>query len=215
MNKEKRIIVCDGSLVPSVHFKNDNKCSKPKILILGSHITEKSLEAGFFYMNVGRSFWKILSTLLDNQELKRRANDYDDLFLAIKNNKKSKTKETLNDIKKDIVRILNENNVAIADIIAYCVCTSASNKDIIEETTMPNKELNELLRETDVVLINGRSKDRCGNPSKKSEKYFFDKFGFKHDRVKCVISSSGAAFGSIQCKANEWKNAVDELMANK
>ena len=87
-------------------------------------------------------------------------------------------------------------------------------KDIFEDGAKPNPELNALLDEANIVLINGRSKDRNNKnkPAKKSEKYFFDKFGFKHNKVKCVISSSCAAPGSIQNKAEEWKMAIKELM---
>lgn len=131
--------------VRAVCFR-DNSINKQykKVLIIGTHITDKSLEAGFFYLQksgskveplVKNRFWELLSNLY---QYEFRTNNIEDL-------------------KEDLIN----RHIALADIYEYWKCTGPSDEEIItinKDDYAYNEYLKKsLLKEAEVIVYNGKS----------------------------------------------------------
>ena len=75
----EEVYVCDSRAIPFYSF--DDKQNKYKrILYLGTHITTKSLNWGFYYFGVGNMFWSIIKKIYNSESLTQAIEDYKEDF---------------------------------------------------------------------------------------------------------------------------------------
>ena len=106
-----------------------------KILILGSFPSVKSREAGFFYGHPQNRFWRVISSLLD-----------DNLPMTVKE-------------KKDF---LLKHRIAVWDVIASCEIEGSADSTI--KSVTPN-DLTVILAESDIkaIFVNGKTAEKYYN----------------------------------------------------
>ena len=141
-----------------------------KILILGTMPGEKSLELQEYYGNKGNSFWKLLFTLF-NRPLPK---EY---------------------IEKK--QLLEENNIALWDVLAYCERTGSLDSNIKNEKANDFESFYKQYPNIKHVFF-----------SSKNASNFYDKYvGRKKDLQYSILPSpSGAnATKSFNEKLLEWK----------
>lgn len=182
----------DNRVVPFI--KNGSSDFK-KVLILGSHITSKSIEAGFFYLQKcngrvyelsGNPFWKCLSYV------------YDYSFHT----------SDVNLLKQE----LQKRNIALGDILSYCECFSSSDSDIIEETKIYNvKYLKDQILAAKLIVLNGKGLGKMFDRLLAEAKITIDE-----DRIIKLNSTSSSTHGipfeskgGKLGKRDEWKQAID------
>lgn len=109
--------------IPPVYDKNS------EILILGSFPSVKSREAAFFYGHPQNRFWKVLSTIYDDE-----------------------TPETTEEKREFLLR----NHVAVWDVIGSCDIVGSSDSSI-KNVTVNN--LNQILKSADIkeIYVNGKT----------------------------------------------------------
>ena len=74
MTNTTEIIECDSREIPSFGFSPKNTKYK-KVLFLGTHITKKSLDAGFYYFNVNNRFWSLVENVYKSEQLSAAINE--------------------------------------------------------------------------------------------------------------------------------------------
>ena len=147
-----------------------------KILILGTMPGEKSLELQEYYGNKGNSFWKLLFTLF-NRPLPK---DY---------------------IEKK--QLLEENNIALWDVLAYCERTGSLDSNIKNEKANDFQSFYKQYPNIKHVFF-----------SSKNASNFYDKYvGRKKDLQYSILPSpSGAnASKSFLQKLEEWEAILEAL----
>lgn len=147
-----------------------------KILILGTMPGEKSLELQEYYGNKGNSFWKLLFTLF-NQPLPK---EY---------------------IEKK--QLLEENNIALWDVLAYCERTGSLDSNIKNEKANDFESFYKQYPNIKHVFF-----------SSKNASNFYDKYvGRKKDLQYSILPSpSGAnASKSFLQKLEEWEAILEAL----
>lgn len=147
-----------------------------KILILGTMPGEKSLELQEYYGNKGNSFWKLLFTLF-NRPLPK---EY---------------------IEKK--QLLEENNIALWDVLAYCERTGSLDSNIKNEKANDFESFYKQYPNIKHVFF-----------SSKNASNFYDKYvGRKKDlRYSILPSPSGAnASKSFLQKLEEWEAILEAL----
>ncbi|OJX55493.1 MULTISPECIES: DNA-deoxyinosine glycosylase [Flavobacterium] len=147
-----------------------------KILILGTMPGEKSLELQEYYGNKGNSFWKLLFTLF-NRPLPK---DY---------------------IEKK--QLLEENNIALWDVLAYCERTGSLDSNIKNEKANDFESFYKQYPNIKHVFF-----------SSKNASNFYDKYvGRKKDLQYSILPSpSGAnASKSFLQKLEEWEAILEAL----
>lgn len=147
-----------------------------RILILGTMPGEKSLELQEYYGNKGNSFWKLLFTLF-NRPLPK---EY---------------------IEKK--QLLEENNIALWDVLAYCERTGSLDSNIKNEKANDFESFYKQYPNIKHVFF-----------SSKNASNFYDKYvGRKKDLQYSILPSpSGAnASKSFLQKLEEWKAILEAL----
>lgn len=147
-----------------------------KILILGTMPGEKSLELQEYYGNKGNSFWKLLFTLF----------------------KRPLPKEYIE--KK---QLLEENNIALWDVLAYCERTGSLDSNIKNEKANDFESFYKQYPNIKHVFF-----------SSKNASNFYDKYvGRKKDLQYSILPSpSGAnASKSFLQKLEEWEAILEAL----
>jgi hypoxanthine-DNA glycosylase len=147
-----------------------------KILILGTMPGEKSLELQEYYGNKGNSFWKLLFTLF-NRPLPK---EY---------------------IEKK--QLLEENNIALWDVLAYCERTGSLDSNINNEKANDFESFYKQYPNIKHVFF-----------SSKNASNFYDKYvGRKKDLQYSILPSpSGAnASKSFLQKLEEWEAILEAL----
>ncbi|KQS45968.1 DNA-deoxyinosine glycosylase [Flavobacterium sp. Leaf359] len=145
-----------------------------KILILGTMPGEKSLELQEYYGNKGNSFWKLLFTLF-NRPLPK---EY---------------------IEKK--QLLEENNIALWDVLAYCERTGSLDSNIKNEKANDFESFYKQYPNIKHVFF-----------SSKNASNFYDKYvGRKKDLQYSILPSpSGAnASKSFLQKLEEWEAILE------
>lgn len=180
--KEKHRVVCFSD--------NENNRRYKKVLFLGTHITEKSIEKGFFYLGVNNCFWELVSSLYENNPALSSESSPERLYSECQN-----------------------LHIAIADIIGSCKCVGSKDDFIIEETIVINKYLKPLLQEADIIVINGKGLKK-GKELPMSARYFFRKYvatmgNFNAD-VKYVLGSPPGSPGKEK-KKEDWKSVIGSV----
>ncbi len=105
------------------------------------------MEKGFFYVDDGNDFWKLIDHSFFKDELV-----FERLRRAYKNANESKRKE----IKEEFINKLNSIEVGLSDVISKCENTTRSKDEtIIEESIEYNHELKDLIDFCDVIILNG------------------------------------------------------------
>lgn len=147
-----------------------------KILILGTMPGEKSLELQEYYGNKGNRFWKLLFTLF-NRPLPK---EY---------------------IEKK--QLLEENNIALWDVLAYCERTGSLDSNIKNEKANDFESFYKQYPNIKHVFF-----------SSKNASNFYDKYvGRKKDLQYSILPSpSGAnASKSFLQKLEEWEAILEAL----
>lgn len=147
-----------------------------KILILGTMPGEKSLELQEYYGNKGNSFWKLLFTLFDQPLPKEYAE------------------------KK---QLLEENDIALWDVLAYCERTGSLDSNIKNEKANDFESFYKQYPNIKQVFF-----------SSKNASNFYDKYvGRKNDILYSILPSpSGAnASKSFLQKLEEWEAILEAL----
>lgn len=147
-----------------------------KILILGTMPGEKSLELQEYYGNKGNSFWKLLFTLF-NRPLPK---EY---------------------IEKK--QLLEENNIALWDVLAYCERTGSLDSNIKNEKANDFESFYKQYPNIKHVFF-----------SSKNASNFYDKYvGREKDLQYSILPSpSGAnASKSFLQKLEEWEAILEAL----
>ncbi len=147
-----------------------------KILILGTMPGEKSLELQEYYGNKGNSFWKLLFTLFD----KPLPKEYTE--------------------KK---QLLEENDIALWDVLAYCERTGSLDSNIKNEKANDFESFYKQYPNIKNVFF-----------SSKNASNFYDKYvGRKKDLQYFILPSpSGAnASKSFLQKLDEWEAILEAL----
>ena len=181
-----------------------------KIVFLGTHITPKSLKAGFYYSNVqsGNDFWRLLDCCLpenENESFDKLMREYNsEYFLA-----NDKNAPKVIDCRNRIKRLLNKYKIGLSDVIGYCECSDSSDGSIVND--IPNNEkyqnLQKVLNEADYIVFNGSEKSNNG-----AYAYFKKyKFTFKGKQV-FVMSSSNMNTACFNAKAEDWKNKLKTVI---
>lgn len=147
-----------------------------KILILGTMPGEKSLELQEYYGNKGNSFWKLLFTLFDQPLPKEYA------------------------VKK---QLLEENDIALWDVLAYCERTGSLDSNIKNEKANDFESFYKQYPNIKHVFF-----------SSKNASNFYDKYvGRKQNMHYSILPSpSGAnASKSFLQKLEEWEAILEAL----
>ncbi|WP_447637034.1 DNA-deoxyinosine glycosylase [Flavobacterium microcysteis] len=147
-----------------------------RILILGTMPGEKSLELQEYYGNKGNSFWKLLFTLFDQPLPKEYAE------------------------KK---QLLEDNDIALWDVLAYCERTGSLDSNIKNEKANDFESFYKQYPNIKHVFF-----------SSKNASNFYDKYvGRKQDILYSVLPSpSGAnASKSFIQKLEEWGVILEAL----
>ncbi|MBP3224831.1 MAG: hypothetical protein J6M14_05930 [Campylobacter sp.] len=163
-----------------------------KVLFLGTCVGKTSMDCGFYYMDKKNKFWELIDEMcLKNGFFTSKRDEY------IKNSQKKDS------IKKDIIAKLENFNIGISDIIESCEnTTNSSDRGIIRESIVYNKELQDLIKKADVIVLNGKT--TTYNEFKKAIKKQEIVLGNKI--VIAINSSSGANNGNKEKRKNEWRN---------
>ena len=132
MQKEKTIKELNVEELPFTHTVFDKNNKEPKILILGTRITDVSIEAGYYYLGTNENvFWPILSHCFNDKN-----------FIS-------------NDVNK-IITALNRHNIVVSDLIYKCEYTGSEDINTVkgsEETNLD--DLLSLVKSADYILLNG------------------------------------------------------------
>ena len=134
MKTEKIFKILDNSEIPfgPTHF--NDKSDRPKILFLGTRITEKSINAGYYYLGLTEKencFWGVISYCFNDQD-----------FLSGK--------------AKTLVSTLNKHNLVVADLIYKCKYTGSKDNETLRGSEEANLEiLLSLIKQADLVVLNG------------------------------------------------------------
>ncbi len=106
-----------------------------KILILGTIPSPKSREIGFYYAHPQNRFWKIISELLH---------------------------EKYPETKDDKIKLLNNYNIALWDVLESCDINGASDSTI--KNPKPNN-INKILKETNIkkIFVTGKKAESLYN----------------------------------------------------
>lgn len=147
-----------------------------RILILGTMPGEKSLELQEYYGNKGNSFWKLLFTLFDQPLPKEYAEKR---------------------------QLLEENDIALWDVLAYCERTGSLDSNIKNEKANDFESFYKQYPNIKHVFF-----------SSKNASNFYDKYvGRKQDILYSILPSpSGAnASKSFSQKLDEWEAILEAL----
>ena len=223
-------IVCDSREITKFGFSDLNTEYK-KILFLGTHITQMSLDAGFYYFNGGtkrggNSFWTLLERIYNSKELTDSIENYKKCLSDVKGkvskneNYRQSIKSNTLEVRNELILCLQKHGIVINDLIGYCECDGARDDQIIEESVKPNDgndnfhDVPSLMKEADLIVING-----IGLESNKidieymSARYFLKKFGFDKlvDSSKIVFIHGSSGFGTNQTKIEKWLKEIREV----
>ena len=132
-NQQKEIKRLDGSTVPFTHseFVLENK--KVKILILGTRVTEKSIQAGYYYFGLSNDencFWEVLRYCFNDSDF----------------------------ISKDVAKVkkaLASHNIVVSDLIYSCEYYGSEDNETKKDSEKPNPDLIRLIEQADLVILNG------------------------------------------------------------
>lgn len=147
-----------------------------KILILGTMPGEKSLELQEYYGNRGNSFWKLLFTLFDQ-----------------------KLPETYLEKKQ----LLEENNIALWDVLEFCERTGSLDSNIKNEVANDFEAFYEKYPSIKYVFF-----------SSKNASNYYDKYVGRRNDLKYTVlpSPSGAnASKTFLQKLSEWEAIMEAL----
>lgn len=147
-----------------------------KILILGTMPGEKSLELQEYYGNKGNSFWKLLFTLFD---------------------------QPLPATYAEKKQLLEENDIALWDVLAYCERTGSLDSNIKNEKA---NDFEAFYKKYPVIKHVFFSSKNASN--------FYDKYVGRKKNIHYTIlpSPSGAnASKSFMQKLEEWEAIMEAL----
>lgn len=211
----EEVYVCDSRAIPFYSF--DDKQNKYKrILYLGTHITTKSLNWGFYYFGVGNMFWSIIKKIYNSESLTQAIEDYKEAFKKTKNrfrkdpNGQAKRTEIMSAKRESLIKVLQQHGIVINDLIGLCKCTGAEDGNIIEDSVVPNDGRNgfhdvpALMRDAEVIVINGIGL-KNGNTAPNSARYYLELFGF--------LDNSDIKKKIVYVKGSSSRGSVDELVA--
>ena len=160
-NSGKEIKKLIGDDIPFKHNDFDPNNRQPKILILGTRITEKSIKTGYYYFGLTERencFWNIMNYCFNEKDF-----------------------ET-NDIQK-VTNALKRQNVVVSDLIYNCEYIGSSDKETVIGSEKPNiQDLIALVKQADVVILNGgydASKNKAGTLN------YFHKFLSPFSNIVC------------------------------
>ena len=213
------VYVCDSRAIPFYSF--DDKQNKYKrILYLGTHITTKSLNWGFYYFGVGNKFWSIIKEIYNSKSLTQAIDDYKEEFDKTKNrfrkdpNGQAKRTEIMSAKRESLIKELQEHGIVVNDLIGLCKCTGAKDKEIIDGSVVPNDGRNgfhdvpALMRGAEVIVINGKGLKKNGETAENSARYYLELFGFLDNsdiKKKIVYVKGSSSRGSIKELVASWK----------
>lgn len=170
--------------------------SKSKVLFLGTCPGNKSLDRGFYYMDSGNSFWKLIDYVTGN---KNYFNDLKKKYIESNDIDRS-------NIKKEIISSLHKYGIAIYDVVESCDRLENSSKDCdIVLDTVKCTDIKEICNNVDLIVINGTGKRNNYNTYNLFKKY---NDCISDDKIKCVVSSSNARPMSLEKKKDNWKKVL-------
>lgn len=205
-------MICDSREIVKFGFSEKNTSYK-KILYLGTHITQRSLDCGFYYFGVSNPFWSIIEGIYNSKELTECINQYKKALAKAKRTTIKNDSYRQNIIRKtsnerhQLIDCLQKHGIAINDIIGHCVCDGPRDDQIIKATPNDGKngfhDVPKLMREADLIVINGVGK----------AKNYLDEYGFAdlvdHRKIKTVIGST--AHGSNSEKIKQWLEKIGSI----
>ncbi len=203
-----------GDNLPFKHNEFNTKSNKPKILILGTRVTKKSIEAGYYYFGLTEKencFWSVVSYCFSDND-----------FVS-------------NDVNK-VKNALSKHNIVVSDLIYNCKYTGSSDNGTVLETVEANMEdLVSLIEKSDFVILNGGFNKK----NKKGTLNFFHKFldsyidkktiqnkehvlenGYLDVNNRKILylsldSTSGENRKDIYVKKTIWKKYIDKFLAGE
>ena len=208
-NDINTVVKCNVDDTPAewrlVNFSKESNQRFKRILYVGTHITEKSIEAGIPYKQVikgnivnlsNNDFWPILSYVYD---------------IEFSNN------------PNELINQCHYYNIGLVDLIGECECFGSADNAIIEGTETQNPYFLKILEENnfDYIVFNVNS------TYKKFEKMYSNVIIDQNRIIEDLISTSGAAQSKgsgknkkvyskeRKDKEKEWKNAIDLLQGKK
>lgn len=120
-----------------------------KKLFLGTHAINSSLDLGMAYAKSGNKYYALISPLLEEQrKVVETKSGTPDASQAIEN----------------INKYFINHGLGHADIIRFCKAKGSKDSDIdLDEPIVWNDELPELIKNADLVILNGKTKN-ASNP---------------------------------------------------
>ena len=210
-------MICDSREIVKFGFSEKNTSYK-KILYLGTHITQRSLDCGFYYFGVSNWFWNVIKEIYRSEKLSRLIDNYKEQITTFK---KTKHLNGVNIIKArdELIECLQEHGIVINDILGYCECDGSKDDQIIEDKSLPNDGTNGfhdvplLIKEADIVVVNGKGL-KNGKVMPLSVRYFLDKYNYNHltdpSKIKYVYGTTPGAPG-FKAKVEDWKNIIGKV----
>lgn len=211
--KEKPIKVLRGDKVPFTHSDFDESSYQPKILILGTRVTEQSINAGYYYLGLKQdqnAFWSIMAYCFN-----------DESFLS----------NDANTIKCS----LKSHNVVVSDLIYNCEYKGSKNSETIKGTEEPNlDDLIPLVSQSDLVLLNGVYSSRqdgtvnyfyeylqrknaeieiLANRNKVLERGFVRLNGKRIPYVALYNTCKNQGGADLETKKNMWKDEIGNFVS--
>ena len=151
MDKQsKNVKKLNGNELPFNHTEFNNKSNLPKILILGTRVTEKSIKAGYYYFGLTERencFWSVISYCFDDKDFMSR---------------------NVNTVKN----ALYNHNLVVSDLIYNCDYLGSSDNETIQGTEEQNPDLVSLIENANYVILNGG----FNNKKKTGTLNYFHKF---------------------------------------
>lgn len=202
-------------------FKHDSvfaeNAGKKKILILGTRVTEPSIDAGYYYLFAEKAdekknpFWEVLSKVFAEPLFLQGSGD-----------------ERIANIKKG----LTKHSIIVSDLIYSCEYTGSSDDETLEFDSLPKPQSNlddlkPLIKQADLVILNGGwashgkgtlnyfvkflkkwiTRDKNDRYEHVGETGFVDLDG-KKTRYIALDSTSGSNSKNIEKKIEEWRKRL-------
>lgn len=216
----EKVCVCDSRTIPFYSFDDKQKKYK-RILYLGTHITTKSLNSGFYYFGVGNKFWSIIEGLYKSECLSQAIEEYKEELKKAQRRfgKNSNGQAKINAVmfaeRESLIKVLQLHGIVVNDVIGLCQCTGAKDDEIIDGSVIPNDGQNgfhdvpALMRDAEVIVINGIGLNGSGKTTKNSVRYYLERFGFLESsdiKKKIVFVRGSSSRGSIEEFVTFWND---------
>ena len=203
-------MISDSRKIQKFGFTSENKEYK-KILYLGTHITKKSLDVGFYYFNVTNWFWDLIESVYNSEELTNAINNYKHCL---------KQNSEIESNRNALILCLQKHGIVINDLIGLCEYSGSKDEQIIYAVPNNGKDgfhdVPSLMKEADLIVVNGLGlyKNRV---KEKSARYYMNEFGFDTlvDESKIVyVYGSTPGKPGLEAKKENWSNTIKEAIGD-